>query len=263
MTSFLNVGDQLLEVQQWSSDRPGPTLVLVHEGLGCVSLWRDFPARLHEATGLPICAYSRAGYGRSSGIDLPRPLDFHTREALAVLPRVLDAAKIDDCILVGHSDGASIAIIYAGAIRDPRVRALALLAPHVLTEMKTVMNISAAKRSFEASDLRTKLARHHAANVDNAFWGWCDAWLDPGFRQWNITTHLAAITVPVLTLRGADDAYNTPVHVDAIATQVSGPVTRIDLADCGHVPQLDQPGLVLEHLQRFVIAVTAPLLANG
>lgn len=190
-----------IEFERLPGRQPAPNLVLLHEGLGCVGMWRRFPVALNEATGLPLLSYSRPGYGRSSSITLPRPLDFHSRDALDLLPRFLDAAAIEDCILVGHSDGASIAVVYAGARQDLRVRALVLMAPHVLTEEKTVMNIAAAKRSFEATDLRDKLARYHGKNVDCAFWGWCDAWLDAGFRRWDITPWLPAIKLPVLTVR--------------------------------------------------------------
>lgn len=246
-----------IEFERLPGTQAGPTLVLLHEGLGCVAMWRRFPDLLSAATDLPVLSYSRPGYGHSSSIVLPRPLDFHSRDALDVLPYFLDAAAIEDCILVGHSDGASIAVVYAGATQDPRVRALVLMAPHVLTEQKTVMSIAAAKRSFEATDLRDKLARYHGKNVDCAFWGWCDAWLDTDFRRWDITPWLPAIKLPVLTVRGEDDAYNTAVHVERIATGVSGPVTRVDLPDCGHAPHLEQTERALEAVSSFVRAVMA------
>ena len=245
-----------IEFERLPGRHPGPTLVLLHEGLGCVAMWRHFPKLLNEATGLPVLSYSRPGYGRSSSIALPRPLDFHSRDALDVLPHFLGAAAIEDCILVGHSDGASIAVVYAGATQDPRVRALVLIAPHVLTEEKTVMNIAAAKRSFEGTDLRDKLARYHGENVDCAFWGWCDAWLDADFRRWDITPWLPAIKLPVLTVRG-DDAYNTAVHVARIASGVGGPVTRVALPDCGHAPHLEQAERVVEAVSSFVREVMA------
>lgn len=244
-----------IEFERLPGQPHAPTLVLLHEGLGCVAMWRRFPMALHEATGLPVFSYSRPGYGRSSSIPLPRPLDFHTRDALDVLPAVLDAAGIGDCVLVGHSDGASISVVYAGACQDPRVRALVLMAPHVLTEEKTVMNIAQARLTFQATDLRDKLARYHGDNVDCAFWGWCDAWLDADFRRWDITPWLPAITQPVLTVRGNDDAYNTPLHVERIAAGVSGPVTRVDLADCGHAPHLEQGEKVLAAVASFVARV--------
>lgn len=254
-TGTLAAAGYEIEHERVAGTVSGPTLVLLHEGLGCVGMWRRFPAALAEATGLGVFSYSRPGYGRSSAIPLPRPLDFHTRDALDVLPEVLDAAGISDCLLIGHSDGASIAVVYAGAVADPRVRALVLMAPHVLTESKTVMNIAAAKRSFEASDLRDKLARYHGANVDCAFSGWCDAWLDPEFRRWDITHWLPNIHVPVLTVRGNDDAYNTAVHVERIAALVSGPVTRVDVQDCGHAPHLEQGERVVRAVAEFVRAV--------
>ena len=244
-----------IEFERLPGTQDGPTLVLLHEGLGCVGMWRRFPTLLNAATGLPVFSYSRPGYGRSSAIPLPRPLDFHTRDALDVLPPVLDAAGIDDCILIGHSDGASIAVVYAGATRDSRVRALVLMAPHVLTEDKTVMNIAEARGLFQGTDLRDKLARYHGDNVDCAFWGWCDAWLDADFRRWDITSWLPAIGVPVMTVRGNDDAYNTAVHVGRIAAGVTGPVTRLDLSDCGHSPHLEQGDKVLAAVAEFVAAV--------
>ncbi len=246
-----------IEFERLPGRQQGPTLVLLHEGLGCVAMWRRFPLLLSEATGLPVLSYSRPGYGRSSSIPLPRPLDFHSRDALDVLPHILDAATIEDCILIGHSDGASIAVVYAGATQDPRVRALVLMAPHVLTEQKTVMNIAEAKRSFEATDLREKLARYHGENVDCAFWGWCDAWLDADFRRWDITPWLPAIKLPVLTVRGNDDAYNTAVHVERIVSGVAGAVTRLDLSDCGHAPHLEQGEKVVEAVSSFVTRVGA------
>ena len=160
-TGFISVADLSLEYERLPGRRRGPTLVLLHEGLGCVAMWKKFPARLNESTGLAVFTYSRAGYGGSSAIDLPRPLDFHTRDALEVLPHVLDVASLEDSILLGHSDGASIAIVYAGARRDPRIRALILMAPHVLTEDKGVETIATVARDYESTDLRSQLIRYH------------------------------------------------------------------------------------------------------
>lgn len=251
-TGFLEVAGAHLEFARESGLRAGPTLLLLHEGLGCVALWRDFPARLAAATGLPVFTYSRAGYGGSSPIELPRPLDFHTREAVDVLPALLDAAALDEVVLVGHSDGASIALVHAGACADPRVRALALLAPHVFTEDKCLLAIGEARLAYLAGGLRERLARRHGDNVDNAFWGWCDTWLDPGFRAWSIERWLAGIRVPVLTVRGDSDPYNTPAHVERIVGGVAGPARRVDLADCGHAPHSDQPDAVLAALADFL-----------
>lgn len=252
---LLAAAGHAIEFERLPGSQPGPTLVLLHEGLGCVGMWRRFPALLNAASGLPVFSYSRPGYGRSSSVDLPRPLDFHTRDALEVLPAVLDAAAIADCILIGHSDGASIAVVYAGATRDARLKGLVLMAPHVLTEEKTVMNIREARLTFQATDLRDKLARYHGDNVDCAFWGWCDAWLDPDFRRWDITAWLSSIELPVMTVRGNDDAYNTALHVERISREVSGTVTRLDVDDCGHAPHLEQGEKVLAAVTAFIRAL--------
>jgi pimeloyl-ACP methyl ester carboxylesterase len=246
---FIEVGASRLECARWPGQ--APTLVLLHEGLGCVSRWKDFPPRVAAATGCAVFAWSRAGYGRSSAVKLPRALDFHTREALDVLPQVLTAAAIEQAILVGHSDGASIALIYCGNVADPRVRGVVALAPHVLTEAKSLATIGEARLDFLATDLRAKLARHHGENVDCAFWGWCDTWLDAGFACWDIRPCLAAIKVPVVTVRGGADPYNTDCHVATIRRECAR-ATRIDLAHAGHAPQFDAPDAVIAAIARLV-----------
>ena len=251
----LQVAGQELEYLALPGARAAPSLVLLHEGLGCVALWKDFPALLRDATGLPVFVYSRAGYGGSSPITLPRPLDFHTREALEMLPAVLDAAGLTDTVLIGHSDGATIALVYAGVTQDPRVRALVAMAPHVFCEAQTVLTIGAAKCAYQATDLRERLARRHGANIDNAFWGWCDAWLDAGFADWSVEQHLPGVAVPVLTVRGDDDPYSSAAHVERIARALPGRVERVALAGCGHSPQLDQPTATVSAIARFVSAV--------
>jgi pimeloyl-ACP methyl ester carboxylesterase len=237
----------------WHGPPPAeaPTLVLLHEGLGCVSTWRDFPARLAEATGCGALVYSRAGYGASDPVPLPRPLRFMHDEA-AVLTEVLDAASVSEALLVGHSDGASIAIVHAGRERDPRVRGLALLAPHVFCEDLTVRSIEAAAVAYERGDLRRALERHHGANVDVAFRGWNRAWLDSGFREWNLEEFLPGIRVPVLLVQGEQDEYGTLAQLDAIEAGCRGPVRRLVLRACGHAPHRDQPSATLEAVEAFV-----------
>jgi pimeloyl-ACP methyl ester carboxylesterase len=218
-----------------------------------VSLWRDFPARLAGATGLRTLVFSRAGYGASDAEPLPWPVSFMHRQGLEVLGAVLDAAGIDDAILVGHSDGASIALVHAGGA-DPRgrVRALVLLAPHVLCEDLTIRSIEAAREAYERGDLRVRLERHHGANVDNAFRGWNGAWLDPGFRAWTIEEYLPRVRVPVLVIQGEDDAYGTRRQVDAIAAGCPGPVETLLLPGCGHSPHRDRPEETLRAIAAFV-----------
>jgi pimeloyl-ACP methyl ester carboxylesterase len=215
-------------------------------------MWRDFPARLAHATGLGALVYSRAGHGGSDPVPLPRPLRFMHDEALRVLPEVLDAGEVRDAVLVGHSDGASIALIHAGGTRDARVRALVLEAPHVFCEELTRRSIETAAERYLEGGLRRALARHHGPNVDVAFWGWNRAWLDPGFRSWNIEEYLPGIRVPVLAIQGERDEYGTLRQLDAIERRCGGPVRRLVLADCGHAPHRDQPGRTLAAMAAFL-----------
>lgn len=228
-----------------------PTIVLLHEGLGSVSLWKDFPARLAAATGHGVFAYSRAGYGQSDPAELPRPLDYMTREAVDVLPEVLDAIGFRTGILLGHSDGASIAAIYAGSVADFRVRGLCLVAPHFFTEASGLAAIAQARTAYEDTDLRARLARHHK-NPDNAFRGWNDAWLDPAFKAWTIEEVIAYIRVPVLAIQGRDDQYGTLAQIDALETQAYCPVDVGIVEDCRHSPHLEKPDETLRLVADFV-----------
>ncbi len=238
----------------WHGPPPdaAPTLVFLHEGLGCVEMWRDFPSALAAATGTGALVYSRFGYGKSPTIPLPRPLSYMHDEA-ALLPELLRDAKIRDAILVGHSDGGSIALLHA-ATGDPRVRGLALEAPHVFCEDVSVASIAAARDAFEGGGLRAGLERYHRENVDVAFRGWNGAWLDPGFRAWNLQSCLPKITVPVLVVQGEDDAYGTLAQVDAIELGVRGPCTRCVIPGCGHAPHKDRPEATLDAMRTFVNA---------
>lgn len=252
------IGESRLE---WRRVRPahghdGPgraTLVLLHEGLGCCALWRTFPSALVRRTGLCVFAYSRAGYGRSSSGRRPLPLDYHRSEALDVLPKVLDAAGITRPVLIGHSDGGTIALIHASA-SPSSPRAVVTMAAHVFNEEVTLQGIEAARDAFTGTDLRQRLSVYHGDNVDQAFWGWCDAWLSPPFRAWNVEEVLPAITCPVLVIQGEDDHYGTAAQVEAIAGQVSGPAQRLILPHCGHAPHLEQPGKTCAAIADFLEA---------
>jgi pimeloyl-ACP methyl ester carboxylesterase len=227
-----------------------PTLVLLHEGLGCIALWRDFPQKLAEATGCGVFAYSRAGYGRSDSIEVPRPLDYMTREARFSLPVVLGAIGFRRGALVGHSDGASIAAIYAGEHDDERVKGLVLMAPHLFTEAPGLASIADAKRAYESGDLKTRLTKYHA-HVDAAFFGWNGAWLDPGFAAWNIEAFVERWRAPALVIQGANDQYGTPAQVRAIEARAPTPVAGLILADCKHSPQFEQPQATLDAIVGF------------
>ena len=252
---FLTAGGHRLEYDRVDGARDRPTLILLHEGLGSIALWRDFPAKLAEATGCPVVVYSRYGYGRSDALAGPRGVDYMHREALEALPELRAQLGIHDAILVGHSDGASIALIHAGSGRWP-VRALVLEAPHVFVEDVSITSIAAARTAYEATDLRWRLARYHA-DVDSAFRGWNDIWLHADFRAWNIEEYLPGVRCPVLAIQGTDDEYGTPEQLDAIERGVAGPFERLVLPDCRHSPHRDQEDAVLTAMARFVARVSS------
>jgi pimeloyl-ACP methyl ester carboxylesterase len=249
--SKITAGGKSLEAVAYGPP-PGkaPTVVMLHEGLGCVALWRDFPQRLAEATGFGVFAWSRAGYGHSDPAELPRPLDYMTREALDVLPEVLDVIGFEYGILLGHSDGASIATVYAGGVEDFRVRGLVLIAPHFFTEPSGLASIARAREDYENGDLRDKLVRYHA-DVDNAFRGWNDAWLDTEFESWNIAEAIDYLRIPVLAIQGADDQYGTRAQIREIEERIYSPVDVEIIAGCRHSPHLERPDETLAAIADF------------
>jgi len=240
-----------LEAAWWGPARRGaPVLVLLHEGLGSVGLWRDFPARLAHATHAPVFAFSRFGYGQSASAALPRPLDYMTIEARDILPRVLDAAGINAAILVGHSDGASIAAI-AGGTGHPRLRGLVLMAPHFVTESAGLAAIAATRAAYATGGLRARLARHHA-DSDATFRGWADAWLDPGFpAAFDLTPSLRRIAVPTLVIQGRNDPYGTDLHARLAERHIPAGC-RIAMVDAAHAPHLEASEETLAALTDFI-----------
>ncbi len=252
---WITVQGRRLEVQRIAgSSAQAPELVFLHEGLGSVSLWRTFPAQVAAATGCPVTVYSRYGSGESDVLGEARAVRFMHDEALQSLPEVLAQLEIENPILVGHSDGGSIALIFAGSSQTQAsggVRGLVLLAPHVFVEDLSVASIAEAKVRFETTDLPEKLARHHR-DAAKTFWGWNDIWLHPEFRSWNIEEYLSRITCPILAIQGRDDEYGTMAQVQAIGRQAGGPVEIMELAECGHSPHRDQTQAVLEAIREFV-----------
>jgi pimeloyl-ACP methyl ester carboxylesterase len=254
-TGFLQIDGSNLEYRMIGpAPDPAPTIVMLHEGLGSAALWGDSPEKLQAATGAGVFVYSRAGYGASTPVKLPRPLDYMHREALEVLPKLLDAIGFRRGMLIGHSDGASIAAIYAGGVQDHRVRAIALMAPHFIVEDISVKSIAEIKSAYETTDLREKLARWHT-DVDNAFYGWNGAWLDPKFRNWDILEYLAYIRVPIAIIQGADDQYGTIRQVEIAQEECYCPVDVTLLHGAGHSPYREAPGATLDAISDFANAV--------
>ncbi len=248
---FVDLGDMRLEYRM-VGPRPdaAPTLVLLHEGLGSVAIWGGFPEHLAEATGTGVFSFSRAGYGNSSPSQLPRSVAFMHEEAQQVLPRLLDAIGFRRGLLVGHSDGASIAAIYAGSVQDHRVRGLVLMAPHFFAEEMGLAEIVRAKADFEAGTLRAKLARLHA-NPDNAFHNWCGPWLDPEFRKWDLTDALAHIRVPILIVQGEHDQYGTIRQIEVAQEECYCPVEVVLLPETKHAPYREAPFATLRAISDF------------
>lgn len=251
---FVLARGKRLEYRCWG-ERPGDgpgdgrCLVLLHEGLGCVALWKGFPAALNTVTGLPVMAFSRAGYGFSDPDELPRPLDWMTREAVEVLPEVLTAFGLDAPVLVGHSDGATIAAIHAGLVG--RVCGVVLIAPHVFTEDVGLTEIARADAEFGASDMAVRMGKYHRDPVAS-FRGWADAWLSPGFVGWNVEDALDGINAPVLVIQGRDDQYGTLAQVEAVRARVPGNVRELILEGCRHAPHLEQGEAVVREIDEFV-----------
>ena len=248
---FLSVAGHALEYEWLGAAEPGrPTLVFLHEGLGSMRQWRDFPLRAAQATGCRALVYDRYGYGQSDPLQEARvDVRFMHREALDSLPALLAGLGVPAPILVGHSDGASIALIHAGA--GHAVRALALMAPHVFVEPVCVHSIAQAKQTFETTDLAQRLGKYHR-DPRKTFYLWNDVWLDPEFLQWNIEEYLPGISCPVLAIQGEDDEYGTMEQLERLRRGVRGPCELVKLPACGHAPFRDQPAATLAALARFV-----------
>ncbi|HET7524711.1 MAG TPA: alpha/beta hydrolase [Burkholderiaceae bacterium] len=252
---------EVLRVASGSARADSPTIVFLHEGLGSVAMWRNFPQRVCDAAGAHGIVYSRPGYGRSTPRDSHERwgLDFMHRQAHELLPALLDALHVDRDArppwLLGHSDGASIALLHAA--RFPRqVGGLVVMAPHLFVEDLSIASIQQARHRYEQTDLRQKLARYHD-DPDSAFWGWNDIWLHPPFAHWNIETEIATIACPLLAMQGVDDEYGTLEQIHAIARRVPHAVL-VELPQCGHSPHRDQTLLVIDQIARFIDRALAP-----
>jgi pimeloyl-ACP methyl ester carboxylesterase len=238
------------------AESAAPVMVFLHEGLGSVLMWKDFPQALCRALRMRGLVYSRPGYGRSTprARDERWPVDFMHRQATQLLPALLASLDVAPRPwLFGHSDGASIALLYAAAFPDAPAGVIAL-APHLFVEEASVRSIDAARIAYGSTDLRARLARYHD-DVDSAFFGWNDVWLDPAFRAWNIEGEMARIRCPVLAIQGEDDEYGTMAQVDRLADRVAR-AQVVKLPQCGHSPHRDQPARVIESVAGFVRSST-------
>lgn len=253
------IGGARLETAWWGPEPDGgPVLVLLHEGLGCVALWRDVPDLLAQMTGLPVLAYSRAGYGQSDPVSLPRPVTYLQDEARHTLPHLLAAEGITDAILIGHSDGGSIAAVHAGqtggTAHSPR--ALITIAAHYFVEDLNIASIRGIRDNYQTGDLRSRLARYHA-NPDIAFRGWCDAWLDPAFHGLDLTPSLRHITAPTLGLQGAEDPYGTDAQLLCMTEAMTAPLTTALIPGAKHSPHLEAKDATLDAIVRFIGSLPA------
>jgi pimeloyl-ACP methyl ester carboxylesterase len=253
---FTDIGGRAIEYRMI----PGPVserppLVFLHEGLGCAALWRDFPDRVARDVGAPALVYSRFGYGHSAGLEGPRTSRFMHEEALDVLPALLDRLAIARPLLIGHSDGASIALIHAASGVRP-VAGLVAMAPHVMVEPVCVEAIARITETYAQGPLRARLARYHA-RVDDAFRGWSDIWLDPAFLDWCLDDETRALNIPALLIQGTDDEYGTLAQIERIEQLAQGPVERLVLGNCGHSPHRDQEEAALAAIVSFAVRLPA------
>jgi pimeloyl-ACP methyl ester carboxylesterase len=249
--AFLKVAGRTLSYEWVGEERGQPALVFLHEGLGSIRQWRDFPARVAAATGARALVYDRYGYGQSDVLQEPRrTVQFMHQEGLESLPALLSALEIQEPILVGHSDGASIALIHAGAGHE--VRGVVAMAPHVFIEPICLSSIAKASQTFESTDLPQRLGRYHR-DARKTFYGWADVWLDPQFKGWDIRDdYLPKVGCPVLAIQGHDDEYGTMAQLDEIARRVAGRCELLKLEQCGHSPFRDQPEQTLQAISVFV-----------
>jgi pimeloyl-ACP methyl ester carboxylesterase len=256
---FVSAGGHRLEYE-WVGlgDAAAPVVVLLHQGLGSVALWRDFPRAVHEATGLRVLVYSRWGYGKSEPLArVPHGADFLRREAASELPDLLRALGVAKPVLLGHSDGGSIALVYAGRRIAPEPLAVLCMAPHVMLEKESIVSLAKARLAYEEGDLKAKLARFHD-DVDSAFYGWNVTWLMPDMRAWSIEGELAGIRCPLAVLQGEADEYGTAAQLESIKRHTGGKAEVTLLENCGHSPHIDQRARVLGALKRLLAAIKVP-----
>lgn len=252
MADFLKLCSKNIEIQ-WhrKKNKDHPTLIFLHEGLGCTGMWKRFPEMVSENTGCPALVFSRFGYGNSDPCPLPWKINYMHQQALTLLPDIIKKTQIKDYILIGHSDGGSIGIIYAGNFYAKGLKGLITEAAHVFCEQITVDCIRQAKINYDHHDLKKNLEKYHGKNTENAFRGWNDIWLNPNFMNWNIEKYLKKINVPMLAIQGKEDQYGTKKQIESIQNQVPQIETYL-IDDCRHSPHHDQPEKVINIITRFI-----------
>ena len=255
MTDYLHVGSKKIEIQ-WhqGAQKEFPVLIFLHEGLGCTRMWKDFPKQLSQRTGCSALVFSRFGYGKSDPSPLPWKINFMHEQALKILPEIIKKAQIKQYILIGHSDGGSIGVIFAGSpnIKErDGFKGLITEAAHVFCEQISVDCIQQAKINYEHHNLRIGLEKYHGSNTENAFRGWNDVWLNPQFIHWNIEKYLNKIRVPMFAIQGKDDQYGTNKQIVSIKNHVNDIETHL-LDNCRHSPHNDQPKIVLDLMSQFI-----------
>jgi pimeloyl-ACP methyl ester carboxylesterase len=254
MIEYLNASGKQLEYT-WAHRPPvadEPVLVFLHEGLGCIAMWRDFPTQMSASLDMPGLVYSRAGYGGSDPITLPRPITYQEDEAKGALNEVLDTLGIRQSILIGHSDGGTIGLIHAGCDTEERVLGAVTMAAHVFNEQICIDGIKEVQKVWDTTDLREKLKRYHGENVDVAFHGWNDTWQRDDYWHWNVEQYLPAITCPLLVMQGIDDHYGSMKQVDAIIDGAGGAAEKLMLPNCGHNPHFDQSDMTMNAIRTFI-----------
>lgn len=248
---LIDIDGMALEYRMFGpSPALAPMIVMLHEGLGAIKTWGEFPQRVAERTSTGVFVYSRAGYGASPPSGQGLPLDYIKRHALDVLPKILETIGFRRGLLLGHSDGASMAAAYAGSVQDPRLIGLILMAPHFFVESETLVEIRNAREAYKARDLRQRLSRYHSY-VDTAFWGWNDVWLEPAFASFNLRDELTKIRVPTLVMRGDDDRYGTHRQVAMAKDLCRCPLQTLIIPECGHVPHREKPEPTLDAIASF------------
>lgn len=252
MAKLIKIGPNQIEIQWYKEgNKEAPTLIFLHEGLGCTEMWKDFPYLLSRKTECPALVFSRLGYGASDPNPIPWKINFMHKEGLCVLPAIIKESQIKEFILIGHSDGGSIGIIYSGGSPAGGLKGLITEAAHVFCEKVTVESIYQAKINYECRDLRQKLEKYHGKNTENAFRGWNDVWLSPHFIHWNIEKYLPKIKIPMLALQGNKDQYGTLKQIESIKQQVNTVMTHV-IDDCRHSPHSEKPETVLTIMARFI-----------